>query len=173
MVVGVVDGSAAMLATGAKPGQLLNVCGSTDVLALCTDHPRPHERLLTRALGVGRLWLAVSTIAAAGSAISWAKEQLFAELDWPAFNKLAKKLSRREGSAGSAPRTESSVKNQKTVRMADPTEMQIRFEPYLAGDRMSIDQKQASFTGLTLATTREDMLGAVLESLAQASAAAP
>jgi ribulose kinase len=36
---------------------------------------------------------------------------------------------------------------------------------------MSIDQKQAAFTGLTLATTREQMLAAVLEALAEASAA--
>src|SRR5581483_3270317 len=47
----------------------------------------------------------------------------------------------------------------------------VLFEPYLAGDRMSIDQKQGAFTGLTLATTRDDMLGAILESLAKASAA--
>jgi sugar (pentulose or hexulose) kinase len=60
---------------------------------------------------------------------------------------------------------------QKKVRSADPTGMHISFEPYLAGDRMSIEQKQAAFSGLTLATTREDMLRAVLESLAQASAA--
>ena len=36
---------------------MLDVAGSTDVLAVCTDKPRPHERLLTRALGVGRLWM--------------------------------------------------------------------------------------------------------------------
>jgi len=155
MLVGVVDGSAAMLAAGAKPGQLLNVCGSTDVLALCTNHPRPHERLLTRALGVGKLWVAVSTIAAAGSAISWTKDQFFADMDWPRFDKLMSKLARRSGPS-------------KTNHNSTPT---VHFEPYLAGDRMSIDQKQAGFTGLTLATTREDLLAAVLESLAQASAA--
>ena len=52
---------------GANPGQLLNVCGSTDVLALCVNRPRPHEKLITRALGVGKRWLSVSTLAAGGS----------------------------------------------------------------------------------------------------------
>jgi sugar (pentulose or hexulose) kinase len=47
----------------------------------------------------------------------------------------------------------------------------VRFDPYLAGDRTSIEQRQAAFTGLTLATTREQMLGAVIEALAEASAA--
>jgi len=47
----------------------------------------------------------------------------------------------------------------------------VVFEPYLAGDRTSIEQRTASFTGLTLATKREHMLAAVLEALASASAA--
>jgi hypothetical protein len=36
---------------------------------------------------------------------------------------------------------------------------------------MSIEQRQAAFTGLTLATTREQILSAVIEALAAASAA--
>ena len=75
VLVGVIDGSAAMLVTEAKAGQLFNVTGSTDVLALYTNKPRPDEQLLTRALGVGRKWMSVATIAAAGSAIAWMKDQ--------------------------------------------------------------------------------------------------
>ena len=73
VLVGMIDTSAAMLLTGARPGQLLNTCGSTDVLALLTDRPRPDERLITRAFGIGRRWMSVSTIAAAGSAVVWRK----------------------------------------------------------------------------------------------------
>src|SRR3712207_6984137 len=40
----------------------------------------------------------------------------------------------------------------------------------LAGERASIEQRRAAFTGLTLATTREQMLEAVIESLVHASA---
>ena len=36
---------------------------------------------------------------------------------------------------------------------------------------MSIEQRNAAFTGLTLATTRDDMLSAAIESIAAASAA--
>ena len=43
----------------------------------------------------------------------------------------------------------------------------LRFRPYLAGDRMSIDQLEAGFDGLDLGTTREDLLRAVLEALAR------
>ena len=47
----------------------------------------------------------------------------------------------------------------------------VTFEPYLAGERTSIEQRRGAFTGLTLATTRRQMLAAVIESLARASAA--
>ena len=36
---------------------------------------------------------------------------------------------------------------------------------------MSVEQKQAAFAGLTLATTREEMLFAVIDTLAKSSAA--
>jgi xylulokinase len=147
VVAGMMDTSAAMLLVDAKPGQLLNVSGSTDVLALCTDQPKAHERLLTRALGVGRRWLSVSTLAAAGSAILWAHDQLFPDLSKATFFALVEKLLR------------------------SPRESTARFDPYLAGERTSIEQKLGAFTGLTLATTRDDMLAAVIESLASASAA--
>lgn len=160
MTVGVVDGSAAMLATGARVGQMLNVCGSTDVLALCTDRFAPDMRLLTRALGIGRKWLAVSTIAAAGSAISWAKDQFFPDDDWPTFQRRVISLARK----GAAKATASARKKQDLAGV-------VLFEPWLAGDRMSVEQKKAAITGLTLATTREDILAALLESLASASSA--
>jgi len=136
-----------MLLAGAKVGQLLNVSGSTDVLALCTNRPRPHEQLLTRALGVGRLWLSVGTVAAAGSALDWAKQQLFGDLSEREFHKLVGKIARRTGIG------------------------QVTCDPSFAGDRTSVEQKRASFTGLTLATTRRDLLAAMIDALAVASGA--
>jgi xylulokinase len=149
-MVGMIDTSAAMLLGPARPGQLLDVVGSTDVLALCTDRPRPHERLLTRALGVNpKRWMSVSTIAAAGSSLLWAREQLFRDLSIEAFRSLVLRISRRK----------ESNQNEDVV-----------FDPYLAGERANVEQRKAAFHGLTLATTREQMLGAIVESLAQASA---
>lgn len=151
-MVGLIDTSAAMLLAGTRPGQLLNVCGSTDVLALCTERPRPHERLLTRALGVNRTrWVSVSTVAAAGSSLRWARRQLFRELTEARFRALVQRLARARDPDG-------------TARGG------IAFEPYLAGDRASINQPRAAFNGLTLATTREQMLHAVIDALAKASA---
>jgi xylulokinase len=146
VITGLMDTSSTLLLRNANPGQLLNVCGSTDVLALCTEHPKPDEHLLTRAVGIGRKWMQVSTIAAAGSAFKWANQQLFADLPEKKFHSLIKKLAH------------------------NPVPSSVRFEPYLAGDRTSLDQKTASFTGLTLATTREQLLSAMVESIAKGSA---
>ena len=148
MMTGLVDGSAGVLLAGAKVGQLFNVCGSTDVLALCTDTPKPHEKLLTRALGVGRKWLAVGTLAAVGSAIYWAKMNLFADVPIEQFRKELFRLSRLGPKAAGS----------------------VRFEPYMAGERTSIEQRTGAFTGLTLASTREQMLSAIIESVTTASA---
>jgi xylulokinase len=148
MMTGIMDGSAGMLQAGAKIGQLFNVCGSTDVLALCTDRPRPHERLLTRALGIGRKWLVVSTLAASASAIYWAWEQFFTDWTIEQFRAELVRLSRMGPKAAGG----------------------VKFDPYMAGERTSIEQRQAAFSGLTLATTREQMLSAIIEALTQASA---
>jgi xylulokinase len=148
MMTGLMDGSAGMLTAGTTHGQLFNVCGSTDVLALCTDKPRPHEKLLTRALGIGRKWLAVSTLAAVASAIYWARDQFFS--DWPIEQfraELFRLASLGETAAGG-----------------------VVFDPYMAGERTSIEQRSGAFTGLTLAATRENMLSAIIEGLIKASA---
>ena len=148
MIVGLMDGSAGMLLAGAKVGQLFNVCGSTDVLALCTNRPKPHERLLTRALGVDGKWLQVSTLAAAASAIYWVRDQFFNGMPLEEFRAEFRRLARQGPSASGT----------------------VRFEPYMAGERTSIDQRQGAFTGLTLASNRTQMLSAVVEGLIRASA---
>jgi len=42
--------------------------------------------------------------------------------------------------------------------LKDGMKASVRFLPHLAGDRTSFLQKKASFSGLTLSTTREDCL---------------
>lgn len=143
VLTGFMDGSAGMMLAGADPGRLVNVAGSTDVLALCTDRARPHPRLLTRPLGVGRRWLSVSTLAAAGSALAWARQALFADLSEAAFHaRLA-----AAGDAGG-----------------------VTFDPWLAGDRTSVEPRAAAFHGMTLGTTREHLLASIAEALARSSA---
>jgi len=147
VMAGIIDGSAGMLLAGAKVGQLLNVSGSTDVLALCVGRPNPHPKLLTRAIGVGKKWVSVSTLAAVGTALNWVRSQLFADLADEKYWKLVAALSKR------------------------PPASRVSFDNYLAGERTSIEQRTATVAGLTLSSTREDILAALLDHLAVSSAA--
>ena len=146
VLVGLIDTSSAMLLAGVRRGQLMNTCGSTDVLAVMTDKARPHERLLTRALGVGRWWMSVGTIAASGSALNWCQRTLFSDFTDARFWKLVADVARDGQPNG------------------------LRFDPYLAGERTSIEQRRGTVDGLTLATRREDILRALVDALAKASA---
>lgn len=148
VMTGIMDGSAGMLRAGARHGQLFNVVGSTDVLALCTTKPKPHPRLLTRALGIGKVWLSVSTIAAAASSIYWARDQFFSEVPIEDFRKEVHALSKQGKKAAGG----------------------VIFHPYMAGERTSIEQRSGGFEGITLATTRKQLLSAIIESLVEASA---
>jgi sugar (pentulose or hexulose) kinase len=144
VLAGIMDGSCAMLVAGAKHGQLVNVSGSTDVLAACIDRPKPHPDLLTRALGVGRAWLAVSTLAAAGSALDWAHRTLYPEMSREQFWRHL--IDVRPG-------------------RAPPV-----FVPDFAGSRTSVDPLSAAIFYITLSTTRDDLLASLVESLVQTSA---
>ena len=91
--------------------------------------------------------MSVATIAAAGSALKWARDQLFSDLASGEFFKLVGKLAHDRDAAGG-----------------------VEFKPYLAGERTSVEQRRGEFDGLTLATTREQMLAGIVESLSRVSA---
>lgn len=159
MLTGVMDTSAAVLLTGAADGQLINVCGTTDVLAMCVSRPKPNSQLLTRALGTGRMWLQVSTLASAGSTLNWLHATMFWDMTEAGFYRVI------AGLIAAKPPGARAMANDRDDK-AD-----VSFAPYLGGDRMCIVQPTGAFTNLTLTTSREVMLAAALDALARASAA--
>lgn len=144
VLTGCMDGSAAMMAAGDKVGQMTNVSGSTDVLALLVERPKPHPGLLTRPLGMGKRWLAVCTLAAAGSALEWAWRTLYSELDRDAFYARAPAVVKK------------------------PTSVQV--DAHLAGSRVAIDERCGSITQLRLSHDRDDILAALCHALSRDSA---
>ncbi|HEX8325013.1 MAG TPA: FGGY family carbohydrate kinase [Tepidisphaeraceae bacterium] len=145
MLAGFVDGSGGLIAKQAKAGCVLNVVGSTDVLAVVTDRAKPIDGLLTRAVGVGRQWVSVGTVAAAGSALDWAHRTLFRDLTVEAYRSEVARLVRR------------------------PTDL-VQFDARLAGSRTDVEPVRGVLAGLTLGTDRRDILSALLDSLARQSA---
>ncbi len=177
VIGGLVDTSAAMLATELHAGQLVHSAGSSDVLALCVSAARPADDLLTRPLGVEivfpRRTLAVSTIAAGGSSIRWAFENFFRDMKHKKFRELISKFAteaadhaRRPAAAG-----ERAGKKSAASHAPSPDSNAPIFQPYLAGDRTSMEQHRGAFENLTLSTTREDMLRAIVHALVASSTA--
>jgi len=146
VLTGLMDTSAVCLAAGLQVGHMYNAVGTTDVLAMCVDGPHPDERLLTRPVGTGGLWLSVHTMAAAGAALQWAHRTFFADMPERRFYDLLESLR------------------------PDAAPPDLRVLPDLAGDRMKVRQSFGRITGLRLSTTREQILAAILRSLARRSA---
>ncbi|HUO08383.1 MAG TPA: FGGY family carbohydrate kinase [Phycisphaerae bacterium] len=155
---GFVDTSAAVLQTPMKPGQLTHNAGSTDVLCLSVKNPRPAAGLLSRPVGTrGKKgeaeWLAILTIAAAGSSIAWARRELFPDISDPAWKKTLAAACR-----------------QATPDTLDDETLPACI-PEFSGRRAAIDQGTGgAFFHLHLATTREQLLAALLRGLVRQSA---
>jgi xylulokinase len=139
--LGTADTSSAMLAANMRPGDLLHVVGTTQVLAALTDRPVPAANRLTRLLGVGDSFIHVTHNPVGGGALSWLRELCFRDQDDHEF------YGRLIALAGS----------RQTEAVLDP--------PFLGGDRLEIEAGRAAFRELTLATDRLDLLAALLTAM--------
>lgn len=140
--LGVPDTSSAALAARLQPGELLHVVGTTQVLALSTETPKPAPDRLTRPLGVGASFLQVAHNPVGGVALDWLRGLCFSEQSEAAFfgATIQAALARPLGSA-----------------QLDP--------PFLGGDRLEVEPQSASFRGLGLETDRFDLLAALLDAM--------
>ncbi len=139
--LGTADTSSAMLAAGMKPGDLLHVVGTTQVLAVFADPPRPSPKRLTRFLGVGEKFIHVTHNPIGGVALDWLHQLCFREQTEAEFF---------EHSIAAA-------RSRQTRVSLDP--------PFLGGDRLEIEASRAAFRDLELSTDRLDLLAALLDAL--------
>ncbi len=160
VLAGLMDTSAACAHAGLAVGHMYNVIGTTDVLAICTDRPRPARGVLTRPVGVGPLWLAVGTMAAAGAALDWAHRTFFADYSSQQYYDLLRQVRMSIPGTQRAP----GPATRKSAGGGGLT-----FEPDLAGSRMRIVQRYGTIRGIRFSSSREDILAALIESLASRS----
>jgi xylulokinase len=141
--LGTADTSSAMLLARMKPGDLLHVVGTTQVVAALVPNPRPSGACLTRQLGVGEKFIQVTHNPVGGAALEWMHQLCFREQSAAEF--YADSIARA---------------------LEHPTPVTLD-PPYLGGDRLEIEPSQAAFRGLTLTTDRIDLLAAVLQAMRQ------
>jgi sugar (pentulose or hexulose) kinase len=141
VALGTNDAAAAQIGAGnRKPGGILNISGSSDMVSIITDKPIVNDKYYTRAFCLPGLWQFYVTTAG-GFAVDWFKDQFYRDLSDRMFY---------------------DEEFEEAARMCTDKDLIVACTPYLAGDRQSLEPKRASFSGLTLDATRRQMLAALL-----------
>lgn len=125
-----------------KSGMALNVCGSSEMISVLTHIPATHPRYYLRKSAIEGLWQCYSTMVG-GFGLDWFYRQLCREMSEETFYQEY------------LPACIHLFEQESTVFC----------EPYLAGDRQSLSLKRGAFCGLTLESTREEMLLALLKGM--------
>jgi xylulokinase len=139
--LGTADTSLAMLDAGLTDQDLLHVVGTTQVLGVIVHNPKPDARRLTRLLGVGNDYVYVAHNPIGGVALDWVHDLCFQEQSAEQFYGT----------------TVLDAAKRSTCVQLDP--------PFLGGDRLEIEPRIASLTGLTLSADRMDILAAIITAM--------
>lgn len=141
VVMGAADTACAVLGAGLiNNGDILNTTGTVEALTLTLDMPYINKKLILRAHPVFGKWLSMYIIGAGGISIEWGRKIFFQEMEKDYFYEkyLVKLLSGTD---------------LKTIE---------KFQPYLCGDRLSMSGKKGGFSKLSLSSTRDDMILAII-----------
>jgi sugar (pentulose or hexulose) kinase len=149
VAVGTNDMAAAQCGAGNyEAGCIIDTAGSSDMVSILTDQPVTSSHYYLRNAALPGLWQIYATTAG-GFALDWFRAQFCQEMSREAFygSFIEEALD------------------------AWPHDGQVRFDPYLTGDRQSLEPRAAAWHGLTLAATRQEMLAALLKSMNRVLAA--
>lgn len=123
-------------------GDLLNTSGTVDILVLCLEKPLVSQRHLLRTHAYPGKWLAMRTVGAGGGSLEWFRRNFCRELKKEAFYSTYLK---------------------EVLEHRPP--LRASFLPFLSGNRHQVGEATASFNNLTLDSTREEMLLALLDGI--------
>ena len=143
VAVGTNDMASAQVGAGnTTSGSIMNTAGSSDMVSILTDVPAPDPRYYLRNAALPGLWQIYATTAG-GFALDWFHREFCREMSIQTFYEeyLPECLARY------------------------PEVEEVAFDPYLTGDRQSLERRTGAWRGLTLAATREEMLVTVLRAM--------
>jgi len=143
VIMGAADTACATYGAGViEDGQLMNSTGTVEVMVLCTDKPYYSKQFLLRTHVIPGKWILMNIVGAGGESLNWVHKEFFRELSSRQFfNEMLPKLLAEYDNGG------------------------VTFTPHLAGDRTSIRNRAGILSGLTLGTTREHILCAVVQGI--------
>lgn len=142
--VGTNDVAAAQMGAGNKTaGCVMNTAGSSEMVSILTDVPRVNSEYYLRNAPLPGLWQIYVTTCG-GFGVDWFYEQFCKDMSKEEFFDFEEKA---------------------IAQYLDDWNEEVTFAPYLTGDRQSLEKKTGAWYGLSLGTTREQMLVAYLRAI--------
>lgn len=142
--VGTNDMASSQMGAGNKSaGAIMVTTGSSEMVSILTDVPKVNPNYYLRNAALPGLWQIYATTCG-GFGVDWFYEQ------------FCRDMTKEEFFAFEAQQIEEYLSN---------GELEVTFDPYLTGDRQSLDKKTGAWHGLSLAATRGQMLVAYLNAI--------
>jgi xylulokinase len=123
-------------AGGEDEGEILDIAGSSEILTVTLKTPYPSKKYNLRTHVLRDRWV-IFTITVGGIALEWFRAQFCRDMEKKTFY------------------------DQYLPEVLQETNSTEVFHPHLSGNRFSMVQQKGVFSGLTLKTTREDLIRAV------------
>ena len=133
--------AAQMGAKNSLPGEMMNTTGSSEMVSILTDNPVVNPEYYLRNSALPGIWQIYATTAG-GFAIDWFQAELCREMTKKEFYAYFDKV---------------------VEDCMDDTS--VTFDPYMTGDRQSLEKRTGAWHGLTLEATRDKMLAAMLRAM--------
>jgi xylulokinase len=131
-----------------EPGDANIISGTCDIASVCTDAPVASREFNVRAHVLPERWLTFFVLNSGGVAYDWFHQNMCREMDADAFY------------GQYLPSTFEALLNDPDIEAREAT--LPRYVPYLGGSRYSLAPLTASYAGVSLQTTREELLLAMI-----------
>jgi xylulokinase len=160
VALGGIDGAMSSVGVGAiRPGDAFDVSGTSEMIAVCLPRPLFSPQLLARWHVVPEVWVLIGAVSTSGAAFRWFRDQLYpgVENEGVGYNGVGDDAARYDAMTREA-------------EQSPPGANGVTFLPHMMGERAPIWDPNARgvFFGLTLSTTRGDMIRAIMEGAAYA-----
>jgi xylulokinase len=124
-----------------KPGDILHISGTCDIMMVCLDNPKGSAEYNIRSHILPRLWMTLFVLNTGGKSLEWFQSVFCSEMTTDEFyNEYIPTVI------------------DKKIGDEVPS-----YEPFLQGSRYSVQSLKAGFSGIDVNTTRDDFLMALLK----------
>lgn len=131
-----------------EPGAIGNVCGTCEITTVCVDSPVRSPNFNVRCHVVPGRWFTFFVLNTGGKALEWFHSVFLKDMPETRFYEgYVPSVLAEFFASGDLYRREEALPE---------------YAPFLGGNRYTLDRMKAAFSGLTLETTREDLLLAVI-----------